>query len=119
MGTFKAGFARVEITPKVPAYLAGYAMRNKPSEAVHDPLFLRTVVIDDGDTRIAIASNDLCLIDSDLISDLQKMIAEANIQPKIAIATEIYESSQKKSRCPEKPRKWEKAQLRKFRSRFR
>lgn len=45
MGTFKAGFARIEITPKVPAYLAGYAMRNKPSEAVHDPLFLRTVVI--------------------------------------------------------------------------
>lgn len=81
MGTFKAGFARVEITPKVPAYLAGYAMRNKPSEAVHDPLFLRTVVIDDGDTQIAIVSNDLCLIDNDLINELQKMISDVGFSP--------------------------------------
>ncbi|HIE28277.1 TPA: hypothetical protein EYP66_13415 [Candidatus Poribacteria bacterium] len=77
MGTLKAGFAKLEITPKVPAYLAGYAVRNKPSESVHDPLFLHTMVMDDGELRMAILANDLCLISNDLINELRKMIANA------------------------------------------
>ena len=32
--TTKAGFARVNITPKSPIYLSGYAARKKPSEGV-------------------------------------------------------------------------------------
>ena len=77
MGTFRAGCAKIEITPKAPAYLAGYAMRNKPSESVHDPLFLRTMVLDDGKIRLAILSNDLCLIGNDLTNELREMIANA------------------------------------------
>ena len=88
MGQLKAGCSKIEITPKVPAYLAGYAMRNKPSEGVHDPLFLRTMVLDDGNTRLAILANDLCLISNDLKNELCEMIANAGFGPEcILIAT--------------------------------
>ena len=88
MGTLRAGCAKIEITPKVPAYLAGYAMRNKPSEGVHDPLFLRAMVLDDGKVRLAILSNDLCLISNDLTNELREMIANAGFDPNcIFIAT--------------------------------
>src|SRR4051794_38133822 len=58
----QAGFSAVDITPKVGSgetvYLAGYGM-NRKAAGVHDPLFARTVVLVDGDTRIAITCVDL------------------------------------------------------------
>ncbi len=88
MGTLRAGFAKIEITPKVPAYLAGYGMRNKPSEGVHDQLFLRTMVLDDGKLRLAILSSDLCIIGNELTGELQQMIADVGLAPEnIFVAT--------------------------------
>ena len=58
----RAGFAAVDITPDVGdgkrVYLAGYGLNRKAS-GVHDPLFARTVVFEQGAERIAIASVDL------------------------------------------------------------
>jgi hypothetical protein len=56
-------------------------MRNKPSEGVHDPLFLRTMVLDDGKTRLAILANDLCLIGNDLTNELHLMVTKAGFSP--------------------------------------
>lgn len=56
----KAGVSKFEITPEQPAWLAGYGARNKPSEGVHDPLFLTALVLDNGINRIAMVSTDLC-----------------------------------------------------------
>jgi neutral ceramidase len=58
----KAGVSKRDITPKRPAWLAGYASRNKPSEDIHDPLFMTAIVFDDGKTRLAMVSTDLCFI---------------------------------------------------------
>ena len=58
----KAGASKREITPKNPAWLAGYGSRNKPSEGVHDPLFMTAIVFDDGNARLAMVSTDLCFI---------------------------------------------------------
>ena len=61
-GRLQAGFAAVDITPQIDGakrvYLAGYGMNRKAS-GVHDPLMARTVVLANGDERIAIASLDL------------------------------------------------------------
>ena len=58
----RAGFAAVDITPEVNGekrvFLAGYGM-NRKATGVHDPLFVRTVVLAWGDERIAIACVDL------------------------------------------------------------
>ena len=58
----KSGVSKHEITPERPAWLAGYGARNKPSEGVHDPLFLTAIVFDDGNTRLAMLSADLCFV---------------------------------------------------------
>lgn len=58
----RAGFAHTDITPKVtpekPVWIAGYG-QNRSATGVHDPLFCRAVVLDDGRRKFALASVDL------------------------------------------------------------
>jgi hypothetical protein len=44
---FRAGVAKRDITPAVPIYLSGYASRNKPSEGVDQPIFVRALALAD------------------------------------------------------------------------
>ncbi|HUT35477.1 MAG TPA: hypothetical protein VNE39_18460 [Planctomycetota bacterium] len=55
----RAGSARVEITPPKGLPMGGFPERTDPSEGVHDPLFARALVLDDGAHRVAILSADL------------------------------------------------------------
>ena len=60
---FTAGFAQVDITPTRPCYLAGSLdPRNRVSEGVADPLFVRAAVFESGGTRLAYAVFDLCVL---------------------------------------------------------
>ncbi len=56
----RVGFAEREITPDIskPVYIAGYG-ENRVATGVHDPLFARAVVLDDGKQRIALVCVDL------------------------------------------------------------
>lgn len=54
---FKAGFARVDITPANGTPLAGYYSR-RASEGVLDPLYARCVAVSDGESRAIILSID-------------------------------------------------------------
>src|SRR4029078_1029143 len=58
----RAGFSAVNITPPIgngePVFLAGYGL-NRKATGIHDPLFARTVVLANGDTRIALCCVDL------------------------------------------------------------
>jgi hypothetical protein len=64
---WKAGTARVAITPKQPTWMAGYGGRTKPSEgAVHD-LWAKALVLEDPTGgRAALVSLDICGIGRDL-----------------------------------------------------
>lgn len=55
----QAGTARVEITPPVGTPLAGFAARDHGCEGIHDPLFSKALVLDDGQTRLCLVTNDL------------------------------------------------------------
>ena len=72
MADLSAGAAKVDITPKTPAYLAGYRSRDKPFEDVHDPLFVRTLVLDDGREAIGLISCDLCSLSTELHEELRE-----------------------------------------------
>ncbi|WP_025763123.1 neutral/alkaline non-lysosomal ceramidase N-terminal domain-containing protein [Dyadobacter tibetensis] len=62
-GDLRMGWAKVNITPDVPMSMAGYGnRRGKPFIAVHDSVFIRTMVIDNGSTRVALVTGDLLLI---------------------------------------------------------
>ena len=45
--TWKAGFARADITPTKSLWMAGYAGRNKPSEGTRHPLWVKVAALED------------------------------------------------------------------------
>lgn len=57
---FKAGVARVDITPQGPIWMSGYGDRKHPSEGVLQPLFAKALAIeDDKGGRVVIVGTDL------------------------------------------------------------
>lgn len=60
--SWKAGVSSVKITPEGPAWMAGYASRNKPSDGVEHDLFAKSLVIQDT------AGETLVMVTLDLIS---------------------------------------------------
>src|SRR5947209_5654563 len=44
---WKVGLAQVKITPEYPAFLAGYASRNKPFEKVATDLYAKALALED------------------------------------------------------------------------
>jgi hypothetical protein len=63
-GALRAGAARVEITPAEDAALpmSGYSGRQEGHQGVHDPLHVRVIVVDDGQSRAAVVGLDLSSI---------------------------------------------------------
>ena len=56
----KAGVARVEITPSTSMPMYGYAKRKcGPASGTHDPLFAKVLVLEAGDSRMALVTADL------------------------------------------------------------
>jgi neutral ceramidase len=47
--TWKAGFARADITPDRPVWMSGYASRDKPSAGVTAKIFAKVVVLEDAE----------------------------------------------------------------------
>jgi hypothetical protein len=62
----RAGVARVEITPSTFMPMYGYANRKcGPANGTHDPLFAKALVLQAGETRMAIVTADLGSLVSD------------------------------------------------------
>src|ERR1039457_1748106 len=56
----RAGVARVDITPRGPMWMSGYASRNHPSEGVRQPLWARALRSEASPgRRVAIVTTDL------------------------------------------------------------
>lgn len=59
--TLQAGFAEVDITPKLggkPVFMAGFG-QNRKATKVHDPIMARAVVLRHGNQKVALVSVDL------------------------------------------------------------
>lgn len=57
---FRAAVVKVDITPNSPQWLLGYGARQ--STGVHDKIFHRVVLLDDGKSQFALVSSDICLV---------------------------------------------------------
>src|SRR5438046_71847 len=65
----RAGAAAVDVTPeKLPVLING-GFLSASADKVHDPLFARCLVLDDGTTRLAVCVVDSCLMPRDLLDD--------------------------------------------------
>lgn len=76
-GKLKAGWAARDMTPPVGVPLAGYGKRNgKSSTGVHDRLFARALVLNDGQDTVAIVGADMLLIPPKVAELCAKSVAE-------------------------------------------
>jgi hypothetical protein len=67
--------------------MAGYAGRSFPSLAVHDPLWARALVLDDGERRAAMVALDLIGISEDQMAEVREAAAgSAGIAPEGLLA---------------------------------
>lgn len=72
----KAGTAVVDITPKMwPLHLRG-SFHPRIVDSARDPLHVRCLVLDDGETTIALALVDSCMVHRDVLDPARKEAAE-------------------------------------------
>ncbi|MBM4048725.1 MAG: hypothetical protein FJ279_26780 [Planctomycetes bacterium] len=76
MAGLRAGAAEVNITPPVGVELTGFGGRPTGCTGVHDEIFAKALVLDDGRTKLAIVTSDLLSMDFDLVERTRKLIYE-------------------------------------------
>jgi len=78
MTTLLAGAATADITPRDwQGLMDGYGARRTPSQGVHDPLFARALVLDDGEKACAIAGCDLLGMHSSIAAEVRRRAHES------------------------------------------
>ena len=73
---FKAGAAKIDITPKVGCWLEGIP-RAQPSNAIHDPLHARALVLKGPETEVCLVCCDLIRFTTEFCDDARGKIAAA------------------------------------------
>lgn len=69
---FRAGVARVDITPPVGHEMGGYSARKGTATGTHDPLFATVIVLESGTQTLAIVTADLRSFVSTRVGELAK-----------------------------------------------
>ncbi len=73
----QAGTAVIDITPQQWPLAPRGSFTPRPMESAHDPLNVRCLVLDDGDTRIALAVVDSCMVHRDVLDPAKQQASEA------------------------------------------
>jgi neutral ceramidase len=73
MGILQAGVSRINITPPIGIPLEGYPHRSRVSEGIHDELYAKTLVLDDGNEKIAIVTVDLVAVDARFTAKVREL----------------------------------------------
>lgn len=74
---FSVGFGKANLTPSFPVATAGYGNRwGKSFTSVHDSIYVRTMVIDNGTERIAMVSADLLVMPPTVTALLEKELPD-------------------------------------------
>ena len=73
---FRAGAAKVDITPKLGVSLDGPISKNGPVTGVNDRLHARALVFDDGKMRVAIVVCDACMIGRDVLDAAKEKVTD-------------------------------------------
>ena len=74
-GGWKAGVARVVITPQEPMWMAGYANRNHPAEGTLHDLWAKALVLQDAKgKRSVLITLDLCAIPKDMSDNIRNQL---------------------------------------------
>ena len=77
-GTLRAGAARVDITPAPDAALpmGGYSGRTEGFKGIHDNLYVRAIVVDDGSTQAAIVGVELGGVSNAILEKINQRVPQ-------------------------------------------
>ncbi|MFT5471643.1 MAG: neutral ceramidase [Verrucomicrobiales bacterium] len=73
---FRAGAAKADITPELGVLLDGTISQNGPATKIHDRLYARCLVLDDGEAKLAFAIVDNTMISGSIIDEAKRLIEE-------------------------------------------
>jgi len=89
-GKLRVGTARIDITPSHRVPLAGYrARKGRPFDGIHDPVYARAIILDNGYTKIGIVGTDLLIITRALREAVYRGIEEQEKKEGINILDEL------------------------------
>lgn len=89
MANMKIGFSRSDITPPVGTELGGYA-GYRPCSGVHDPLYSKAVVLEQGGARYALVALDLVCVDEALYCRMAEALSGLGIRKERLIVSAIH-----------------------------
>jgi neutral ceramidase len=93
-GSLRVGAARVDITPAPAAALpmAGYAGRTEGFRGIHDNVYVRAIVLDDGTTQAAlVAWESLFVLDAVWAETSQRIARETGIRPEHLLLSAVHD----------------------------
>jgi hypothetical protein len=93
-GTLRAGAARVEITPAADAALpmAGYGGRTQGFRGIHDAVFVRAIVLDDGASQAALVAWESLFVPEPIWAETSRRIAsETGIPPERLLLSAVHD----------------------------
>jgi hypothetical protein len=91
---FRVGAARVDITPAADASLpmGGYGSRKQGFRAIHDNIYVRAIVIDDGTTQAALVAWELLFVPDAVWQETSKRVAaETGIQSENLLLCAVHD----------------------------
>jgi neutral ceramidase len=71
-----AGSATLDITPRTPNHLAGYANRDHPHEGIHDPISLRALYIANGSETLVLVSADILWFREEIADPIHAVVQD-------------------------------------------
>lgn len=92
--SLRAGAARVDITPPPDAALpmSGYANRTQGFKGIHDNIYVRAIVVDDGATQIALVAWELIFVPNSVWAETSQRIAqEVGIAPENLLFAAVHD----------------------------
>jgi hypothetical protein len=93
-GALRAGAARVDITPPVGAALpmSGYGNRTQGFKGIHDHIYARAIVLDDGTTQVALVAWELIFVPDPVWAEVSQQIAgELGIRPENLLFAAVHD----------------------------
>lgn len=73
--TFKAGAAKVDTTPPLGTIINGDFIAHF-ANYIHDPLYAKAIVLQKGETQVAMVTVDICVMPKDFLDDVKSRIAK-------------------------------------------
>lgn len=91
-GALRAGAASVDITPAPDASLlmGGYGARTLGHTGIHDNIFVRAIVLDDGVTQVALVAWELLYVPDPVWADVSQQVAELGIRPENLLLAAVH-----------------------------